>query len=303
MNERALPDLRLLQAFTVLVAERSVTRAAQRLDLSQPAASHCLSRLRTLFGDPLLVRSGNQLVPTERAEALLPEIAALIAAAGRLTMAPEPFDPAVSQAHFRVFASAFAGSLLAPAAMALCEARAPGVHIAFQLRTSQASVDELERGTADFQLGWWEQPPSQLRRRALMSEELMVLCASGHPLAASPDIEPFLASRHARVDGDGSSFSNRVVDAEAARRGRSVTVGFLAPHAAAMAEAIARTQLVGVVSRRLGSALATQFGLVLKPLPFAAPKLRVALYWHHRTHDWPSHRWFRQLIAESLRFK
>lgn len=298
-----LPDLGALEALVALLEEGSVTRAAQRLGLSQPATSHCLARLRRFFGDPLLIRSGNCLIATDRAQTLRPEIEALLRAARALTMVPQSFDPATSTANFRIIASAFAGSLIAPVAMAHCERRAPGVSLAFHVRTSQASIDELERGTADFQLGWWEEPPSELRRRALISEELVVLSAQAHPFARTAAAEDFFGSRHARVDGDGSSFSNRVVDAEAASRGMSVPVAFLAPHAAAMAEAIALTSLIGVVSRRLGTSLARQFDLVLHDLPFAAPRLRIALYWHHRTHDWPSHRWFRTLVSESLRFK
>lgn len=303
MNNKSVPDLALLEALTVLVSECSVTRAAARLGLSQPATSHVLARLRLLLGDPLLVRSGHRLVPTERALALLPEAVELVNRARQLVASPRAFAPSTSDACFRVNASAFAGSLLAARTMKACATLAPAARLEFRIRTPDVSLGELEQGGVDFQLGWWAEPPNHLRHRALLSEELVVLAARGHAFAHRPDADNFFSARHARVDGDGSSHSNRVIDEAAVARNVQVRVGFVAPHAYAMAEAVSCCDLIGVASRRLSQDLAERYELELHRLPFEVAPFRVSLYWHQRTDQWPSHKWFRTVLARSARFK
>jgi len=293
-----LPDLQLLEAFTVLVDEGSVTRAAHRLGLSQPATSHCLARLRRTFDDPLLVRSNGRLMPTQRAMELVPEVAALLAGARRLAAAHEPFDPAASRLTMRLLAPAYIGSLLSVPLAVHLDRQAPGIAVDFIGTGADGGGDRLGSGEADFQLGWWEQPPPQLQSRSLFSEEIVCM-TSGRDARFRDgiDLDAFLAARHGRIHQVDKSFTTNTVDRAVEEMGARLSVVLHAPNPFVLAAAVAETSLVATISRRLAARLAALFDIRILPLPFEAPKLRVALYWHQRTHAQASHRWFRSVIA------
>jgi DNA-binding transcriptional LysR family regulator len=293
----ALSDLRLLRTFLVLMAERSVSRTAVRLNLSQPAISHALARLRRVLDDPLLVKGAGTMNPTARGLELQAQVTDLLAQVDRLVQPPAPFDPANSRMRFAIVAPEFAACAIAPRLVQELTARAPGIEVEFTATDPSRAHDLLERGEVDFRLGWWPEPPPGLRHKLLFRERLVCLRradASGKPLG----IEEFLNARHVRIQRPGRSFSMLAIDQAASRAGRNLQVALWVQNAFAMAEIVAVSDLLGTLTERLAERLATRLPVATVPLPLDVPELRVALYWHERTQKQAAHRWFRQVISE-----
>jgi DNA-binding transcriptional LysR family regulator len=291
-------DLQLLRTFLVLIQERSVSRAGVQLNLSQPTMSHALARLRKLFNDPLLLNRYGAMTPTARALEIFVEIEDLLARFDRLVESPEEFDLRTSQISFSVMAPEFASNLIATPLFKRLEKEAPNVKCEFVGGDPVRAFEVLEAGVTDFRLGWWPDPEPVLRHRLLWSEKLVCILRHGHPLLAKSltDKDYFEAS-HIRVKRLGRSFSMSDIDAAASRAGRKVAVNAWVPNAWTMANVVAQTDLIGTMSERLVASF-PGIGLKSVPLPFKIPDLKVALYWHERTHRNAAHRWFRKLLSE-----
>lgn len=303
MNNTGI-DFRLLQCFSALMAARSVSRAAANLNLSQPAMSHALGRLRRLFDDPLLLKTHDGMAPTSRALELESRVRDLLAEAARLTHKSTPFAPASARATLTVMAPEYVEYLMAPALARRLQEDAPGVEIAFRVSDPERALEQLARGELDARLGWWPAPAPQLRYKLLFRDRLVCIARKGHPqLRGNPGAEALLAARHVRVQRPRTGVSMQALDQAVAAQRRELQVALHVQSAFALAAAVAASDLAATVTERLAQQLAAQFPLQVLPLPpaLAVPNVRVALYWHERSHQQPAHRWFRQLITDSAR--
>jgi DNA-binding transcriptional LysR family regulator len=301
MNIQEL-DFRLLQCFAALMAERSVSKAATRLELSQPAMSHALGRLRRLFDDPLLLKGHGHMTPTARALELEIEVRALLAGAERLVSRPAEFVPATTHARFVVMTPEFVEYLLAPLLVAQVEAHAPGVDIAFRTSDPEHAPDWFESGEIDIRLGWLPDPPPLLRVKLLFRDPLVCIARRNHPrLKNRITAEQYLAAAHVRVERPRTRVSTGAVDAAVATLGGRLRIALQVQNAFALANAVAQSSLVSTVPERLARVMASHHPLQILPLPLDVPDVRIAMYWHERTHKQPAQRWFRQLLAETAR--
>ena len=301
MNIQEL-DFRLLQCFATLLTERSVSRAAARLELSQPAMSHALGRLRRLFDDPLLLKGHGHMTPTARALELEAEVRALLAGAERLVSRPAEFVPATTRPRFVVMTPEFVEYLLAPPLVAHVENHAPGIDIAFRTSDPEHAPDWFESGEIDIRLGWLPDPPPLLRVKLLFRDPLVCIARRNHPrLKNRITAEQYLETAHVRVERPRTRVSTGAVDAAVAAAGGRLRIALQVQNAFALANAVAKSNLISTVPQRLARVMAAHHPLQILPLPLDVPDVRIAMYWHERTHKQPAQRWFRQLLAETAK--
>ncbi len=301
MNTKAY-DLQLLRSFTVLITECSVSKAAIRLNLSQPAMSHALGRLRRLFDDPLVLKGQGRMTPTARALELEPEVRALLAGADRLTRRPAEFVPATSRARFVVMTPEFVEYLLAPRLIARLETDAPGIDIAFRTSDPEHAPDWFATGEIDFRLGWVPDPPQSLRVKLLFRDRLVCIARRGHPrIKGRLSTAQYIDAAHVRVEQPRARVSTGAVDTAVAALGANLRIALQVQNAFALVHAVAQSTLISTVPERLARAMAVHHPLQVLPLPIDVPDARIAMYWHERTHKQVAHRWFRQLLAETAK--
>src|SRR5574343_275659 len=287
-------DLNLLKAFDALMDERNVTRAAQRLALTQPAVSGMLVRLREAFGDPLFVRASRGVVPTARAEALAPAVRQLLQDVTAL-LQPAVFDPATTALTLTVAATDYALRAVGLPWMAALRARAPGLRVAVQPISDIRIAGQLARGEVDLALTTPAMAPPELRTRALFDERYVCVARAGHPaLAAGPcTLERFCAEDHALVSYGGDPFEGATDRALAAMGRRRLVVASVGSFLM-LPELLRRTDLIAVAPERL---VAAESGLATCAPPLPVPGFTKVAVWHERHHHDPGQRWARELLC------
>jgi DNA-binding transcriptional LysR family regulator len=295
-------DIRLLRAFLVLMADKNVSVAAEHLGISQPAASHALARLRTLFDDPLLLRSRTGMVASSRAPEFEQGVRELLASWDGLVGMARPFDPAVSSQTFTISAPEYPERLLIPGLARQARAQAPHVRIEVQTPDRDRAVELLESGRLDLRIAWLPKPPQSLRSMPLFQDRIVCIAAADHPqVHGSITLEQFLTLPHARPLGTGRTTTGRTIDEAVERQGRRLNLVILVQNFLTIPLMMAGTDLIATVPRRLATVLARQHPLQILEAPLRLPRIRYAAYWHERRQKDPGHRWLRGLLQESAR--
>lgn len=287
-------DLNLLVALEALLEEKNVTRAAQRLNMSQPAASRALGRLRALFSDALLVDGPGGYILSARAEEMRPQLATLLAGVGDMLKA-NAFDPATATGRIRLLMPDLQAAVLAPHLLARLTREAPllDLHIA---APGTNGFEALEQGGADAMVALIDDAPAGIQRRRLYDEELVTLMRAQHPaLGRKLTLERFLALEHIVVSVTG--VGPAPVDAALARMGQTRRVKLRVPNFFAAAEIAARSDLVMTLPSSLARAAATMGRFVALPPPLDLGLFTMSLVWHARQQDAPRHIWLRRTIV------
>lgn len=288
-------DLNLLTALDALLRERHVTRAARMLGLSQPAMSHSLRRLRALLGDPLLVRSGQGMVLTARAEALRPRVRDVLERVAPL-FEPASFEPARCERTFHLVASDFMGWLLLPALLGRLAREAPRASLRL-LPPMEDVPGALDTGRVDLALGVFSRPPEGLRQQRLFTDALVCAVRRGHPqVRARLSLETFLRLSHVVVAPRGLPGS--LVDEALAHQGLRRHVALTVPHFLLAPHVVASSDAVTSLSGHLARKLAPQLSLAVFPVPLALPRQSQSLLWHERTQADAAQRWLREVVRE-----
>lgn len=292
-------DLNLLTTLAALLDERSVTAAARRLGLGQPATSHALARLRELFADPLLVRSGRAMVPTPRAEALREPLARLLADATRLLHHQTRFTPATSTRSFTLVCPDLLATLL-PRIVARLRREAPRASLEVVHRGGDERL-ALEDGRADLLLGPTPGDGPGLRTRGLGSVHFGVVARRHHPgLTASGQLRAHAWTAYPHVMVRSGSTSRSVVGDALTQAGLTRELALVVPSFLAALVAVAETDLFFAAPRELLHPLATRLELVVVPPPISIPPVPVAAVWHERFDAEPAHRFLRALVGEEV---
>lgn len=297
-------DLNLLRVFHALLRERSVTRAGDRLALSQPAVSSALSRLRHALGDELFLRQGNTMVPTDRALALATPIAEALATLEGALAAATGFDPAGAERIFTLAGADFFSNLLMPELFERVAAAAPGITLRLIDNARGDVATLLGDQDVDIALDAPSEIPDWIARLPLFASPFTVIAARGMPaLAGVPEHAPmpldlFCALPHALRSVNGSL--NGFTDAALARVGRARRVMLALPHFHAVALAVARGRLIAAVPRQYANAMAAELGLACYAPPVPIPVPEISLYWHRRRDHDPAHRWLREQVAQAV---
>ena len=292
----------LLRCFAALMTERSVSRAADALEASQPALSKALARLRILFADPLLIRARGHMVPTDRALELEEPVQRILADLAGVMEAPRGFDPHNAEATFRFTSTETAERLIFPRLLARLQDVAPRVRIEARHPSRDHALRWLETGEIDFRLGWLEKPPPTLRSAQLYRDHLVCVARKDHPVIRGHiSLEQFMQHAHARLEVAPHGMSGRVIDEAVARAGGKLHVAMLAQNYGAVLNTVAQSNLIAMVSERMLKSNRNPLALQILEPPLKLPEMRVNLFWHERTHKDPRHRWFRQLITTVAR--
>jgi DNA-binding transcriptional LysR family regulator len=297
MNNFSRLDLNLLVTLDTLLAERNVTRAAERLNLSQPSVSVQLAKLREAFGDPLLVPAQRGMRPTARADELREPLREALESLGRAVAPTRPFDPTEATTTWRVAAADYAESAILLPALAGLRAAAPHTRLAVVEAVPSRMARQLEQAEVDlfFHTSVGAQPG--LHRRVLFHERYVLAGREGHPrLKRRPSLAQFCALEHVVVSPGGGGFAGPT-DEALAEKGLTRRVALSVPHFLFMVSVLARTDMVAMLPERLARGAA---GLRVLEAPLEVPGYEMAMLWHERRHRDPAHRWLREQIAAGL---
>jgi DNA-binding transcriptional LysR family regulator len=287
-------DLNLLVAFNALYDARNVTRAAERLALTQPTVSGMLNRLRDLFGDPLFVRTQHGILPTPRADDLSEPIKALLTDIEAL-VTPAEFDPASAAMTVSISANDYMQhSLIVPLIRSLRK-KAPGIRLALLPAYITGLADRLARGTIDLAVTIPEFASPDLPRSLLYTERYVCVARKGHPLSGKKlSLEDFCRFDHVIVSPTSGSFEGPA-DQALADIGASRRVSVSLPSFHVLLETVRTDDFLAHVPERL--LYGKTAGLKLFEPPITVPDFDVIASWHHRVDKDPAQRWLRALLT------
>ncbi|MDR3512239.1 MAG: LysR family transcriptional regulator [Caulobacteraceae bacterium] len=287
-------DLNLLIVFDAVMRERSVTRAADRLNLSQPAMSHALKRLRALMNDQLFVRTPSGMEPTPRAQQFA---APVRRALDELSVALEPdrFNPATAERSFRLSVNNYAAVVLAAPIALACAREAPGVHLSLSPSGALNIPEALDRGELDLAIVAGQPLLLRFASQRLLQDDFVAVLREDHPAAAAALTAEALAGLP-RLNITSSGEDVGFVDAALAERGLVQRVGLEAPYLSA-GPLLAGSDMVAVLGQPFAVAFRQSFAVAIRALPFKTPKVGVNMVWHRRFDDQSAHRWLRETIA------
>lgn len=292
-------DLNLLVVLEAIIAEGGVSRAAARLNLTQPAVSHALARLRELFDDPLFVREGRNLAPTALTKRLIEPLRQSLQALGALIDKDASFDPARSETGFTVSMRDPMEVLILPPMMQRLGRLAPRI----DLRTVQVRRRSLEAGLADGTLDAALDvalPLSErIHRQRVSADRFVVAVRKSHPrVRPGFALATYLAEKHVMVTsrrrGPGAE------DIELGQHGKRRHVSLRCRNYLAAFRVVAASDLVLTMTARYARLLTTGSGVRVLPMPLRMPTLDLFLYWHDRVDDDPANRWLRLQLVEAL---
>lgn len=290
-------DVGLLLALDALLETCSVTQAAAKIGVSQPAMSAQLARLRGLLGDSLLVPSGRKMVPTSRAVALQPELRSLLQQMDALVSSGRSFDPLETQATFSILATDYAHAVLGPSLLRIIAEEAPHARVAFLPFFAAEAWPSLESNRADIVLATGIKP-LQARTRRGLSEDFVTVARRAHPLRAElASLGGMCAAEHLLVSPTGGGFEGRI-DERLAELERSRRVSCSVPSFLLAPALVTASDYLCVLPRRIAE-LARE-DLETFELPFPSPRFDLDLFWHSRRQDDPAHIWFRDVVSRAI---
>jgi DNA-binding transcriptional LysR family regulator len=292
-------DLHLVEILHTLLVTHSVSQTAIRHGMHAPAVSAALARLRELTGDPLLVRAGRAMVPTEAGRALLAPAAEVLAAARRLFGgdAHVVFSPATTDRVFRIAASDFLDPSFLPLLVAQIKAQAPLAGVEIVPLTADADYRQrLAAGELDLVVGNWLRPPSDLHIGRLFQDEIVCLVAEGHPAPRRGwTLDKYLACEHI-APTPAYPGALGVIDELLAQSGLRRRIGVRCPHFALTPAMVAGSLLVLTTGRLFCARFTAALPVRIVPCPVPMPGLRYYQLWHDRTQRSAACRWLREQV-------
>ena len=292
-------DLNLLVVFAAVLKTRSTTLAADELDLSQSAVSNALRRLRNHFDDALFVKTADGMAPTPLAEKLAGPIHEGLNHIRQALEERREFVPAVSRRRFRIGTSDMGQLVLLPGLLGIAETEAPGVSLATVELGAREAQAHMARGEIDLAIGTFDDLDAGFHVQHLFTKEYVVMARDGNPaFAGGLTLERFLRARHARFQpaaGSHDTLEQRI-DELFRRHGVQRLVVAEFGHALGIVQAVASTDLIVCVPKRLAEMYASHADVVIAPPPFDSPVVDISQYWHERVHDDAGHRWLRSVV-------
>ena len=298
-------DLNLFVVFDVIYREGNLTRASEALNLSQPAVSHALARLRERFDDPLFERTGKKMQPTPLAKAIIERVREGLGNLESTLSDGLIFDPTTAERTFIIAMRDVVEAKALPAIAKRLKKVAPNIRFR-SVRLGRRDIENaLVRGTIDFAADVLIPVSKQVHHGLLGSEELAVMMAKNHPLAQTPalfDLNAYLAAEHVQVssrpEGPG------VEDIALSRLGESRDIAMRCQHYYAAAKVVEQSDWLLTLPTSYAQALVNDSqphnGNVIFPLPFTTERLEVHLYWHTKAEQDPAMVWCKQQIEQLL---
>lgn len=298
-------DLNLLRVFDAVMSEQNLTRAANRLAMTQPAVSNALKRLRDAIGDDLLIRTAHGVRPTARAEELWPTVRTALAEL-EVALTPETFDLAKTQTTFRMAMADAPAALWLPTLVQAIEREAPGMNVRMVPLTTRDPRPTLLHGDIDLTIGFFPgvvnqmatEPSTPIRHERLYTGEYVCVMRKDHPLAQQElTLDRYCAANHLLVSFSGRAHG--LVSDALTQLGRERRILLTVNQFYTGGAVVANSDLITVLPRHLIASTGKQSELIAKELPFAMPPVHVDMLWHERDARNPAHRWLRSKLAEA----
>lgn len=293
-------NLNSLVALDALLSEGSVTRAARRVGITQPAMSQTLARLRELFDDPLLVRTGRGLVRTPRAEAMLLPLSEALLAVDRAVQLGMAFDPATSTRIFRVAMTDLHLITILPGMLRAFDTLAPDVRIEADPMSVGGLADKISSGEIDLVVGFLVRAMPGLRIETLLTDQYVCLLRRGHRLARRKRIELADYAKEQHLSNTPVRFVPRALaEVDFGFRSRA-GIKASVPYMLTMPALVRSTDLIATIPRRLLDALPDREGIVIREAPSELPSVEHSMWWHPRFDRDPAHLFLRDQVRAQL---
>ncbi|MEH8020077.1 MULTISPECIES: LysR family transcriptional regulator [Rheinheimera] len=301
-------DLNLLVYLDVLLREKNVTRAAHQLNITQPAMSNGLKRLRDLLNDPILVRTSEGMVPTERARELAPIVRGVLLTLEETLQPNKDFEPLLSQRVFRIMASDYAASTLIPALLKKMRVQAP--HTSLDIMTpSDVTFHDVENGKVDMAINRFDQLPQSFHQKTVWRDSFSCLINAQNPVLKNFNLDSYLKAQHIWVSKTGFGVGVGMdpkdvqklgwVDEALAKLGKQRNISvFTRNYHVAMHLAVG-IDLIATLPSHAARLYANDPTMAIMDPPFAIPSIELKMIWSPLLHQDASHIWFRRLIVET----
>lgn len=290
-------DLNLLLVFDAVLAERSISRAADRLDLSQPAVSNALARMRKATGDRLFVRLGNAMVPTAYAQGIADPVRQALTGIRVALGASQEFDAATSQRSFAIFLTDLGEAYFLPRLLARLNRTAPGVRIRTLPMPPESAEDALRNGEVDLTIGNLPEFRAGFYVQRLFRDRYACVVRKDHPsIGERITTRQFAAASHAIVTPGG--WGHGVIERTLIEHGLESRITHRMQNFLVLTSIVATTDMFAIVPHSVGSQLSQHNEVKLLPLPIAIPAFDIKQCWQERFHDDRGNRWLRQQFVE-----
>jgi DNA-binding transcriptional LysR family regulator len=290
-------DLNLLVVFKHLLAERSVSRVAEVLGLTQPAVSNALARLRKLMDDELFLRTPAGMEPTPFAEQLAESVTYGLGMIHGALNQRASFEAQTSTRPFVIGMTDIGETYFLPRLMERLRRDAPGVTVSTVRTTAVHLRDDMEAGKVDLAIGLLPQLKAGFFQRRLFQQRYVCIFRKGHPLdKRKMTLREFSAAEHLLVVSEGTGHGK--VDEVLKRSGVERKISLTVPHFVALGHILQATDLVATVPERFAQRMTEPFDLVYLPHPAALPEVAINVFWHAKFHKAPANQWLRGLVFE-----
>ena len=291
-----MKDLNLLLFFEALWRDRSVTLAAENLNLSQGAVSTALKRLRTEYGDKLFAQVGRRMEPTSYAEAIAPQLLEALAMIRATGEERDEFDPLTSTRTFTIRTRDIGEVVCFPTLIRFLREVAPGVKIRSVSPSLKDTMAGLASSQIDIALGFMPALETGIHSTPLFAQDYVCVMRAGHP-ASLVEMTPelFLAQDHMLVENSGSGHLQ--LERALIKAGARHQIKVRHPQYLSAPWLLTGTDLIWTAPAILAEILCRSFPLVVTPLPIKIPGFEIAIYWHERAHQDPANKWFRSILV------
>lgn len=291
MNLRSL-DLNLLLVFDAIYAERSISRAAHKLNLSQPAVSNALARLRERLQDPLFERNSQGMSPTPRAKVLKEPIHQALDLLERGLRSDETFEYASSNREFVIAVEDYGESVVLPRLMDWLAATAPDVRITIRPEPSNSLKDAMRDGQVDLALDYFVLSDHGFNNKCVLTESLVSLTRQDHPgIGERLSLDAYLEQRHVVVMPRART--QPMIDLALSKRGLKRKISLVVPHFMSMPAVVQTSSMICTLPRRMAYLYSDHFRLKVHTVPVHTPEFPVYLIWHDSFDADPGHQWLR----------
>ncbi len=301
-------DLNLLIYLDVLLREKNVTRAANQLNITQPAMSNGLKRLRNLFNDPILVRTSDGMVPTERARELAPAIRKILLELEEALQGEDDFNEQSSQRVFRIMASDYAASTLIPQLLKLLNKVAPNVTIDI-MTPSDVTFHDVEAGKIDMAINRFEELPQSFHQKSIWYDSFSCLLSADNPVVSKFNLNSYLSAKHVWVSKTGFGVGvgmnpNDVqklgwVDEALSRLGKKRDIKVFTRNYHVAMQLAYEDNLIATLPTKAALLHEKDTNYVIIKPPFEIPDMELKMIWSPLLHHDASHIWFRKLVVEA----
>jgi DNA-binding transcriptional LysR family regulator len=292
-------DLNLLVVFDALMTEQNVTRAGERVGLSQPATSNALARLRSLISDALFLRTAAGLRPTPTAIALHQQLRPALQQIQAALLEQSTFDPATSDRVFAIGMSDYGEFTLLPDLMHKLQTLAPQIGVQIRSGDRQKLLSLLDSGEIDLACGVFPEKIAWHQEQLLLKESYVCVCRKNHPIIGkSLSLEEYLSVSHLLVSVKEDRIGR--VDALLAEQNLKRHIALSTPHFLTALFILEQTDLVATLAHRVAFTFAKDQKLKLLPLPFPISGFSVFMRWHQSTETSPACQWLRSLLLKVI---